>query len=33
MTSMTPMEKYVAENAKLDVVEVMPLRRILLAEV
>ena len=30
---MTPMEKYDAENAMLTVVEVMPLMRILLAEV
>ena len=30
---MTPMEKYDAENAILLVVEVMPLMRILLAEV
>ena len=29
---MTPMEKYDAENAKLDVVEVMPLMRILLVD-
>ena len=27
-----PMDKYVAENAKLDVVEVLPLMRILLAD-
>ena len=32
-TSITPMEKYDAENAKLVVVEVMPLMRIPLAEV
>ena len=30
--TITPMEKYVAENAKLEVVEVMPLMRILLAD-
>ena len=32
-TNITPMEKYDAENAMLIVVEVMPLRRILLAAV
>ena len=31
-TNITPMEKYVAENAKLDVVDVMPLMRILLVD-
>ena len=31
-TSITPMEKYVAENAKLDVVDVMPLKRIPLVD-
>ena len=31
--TMTPMEKYDAENAKLDVVDFMPLMRILLADV
>ena len=30
---MTPMEKYDAENAKLNVVDVMPLMRILLVDV
>ena len=29
---MTPMEKYDAENAKLDVVDLLPLMRILLAD-
>ena len=31
--TITPMEKYDAENAKLEVVDVMPLMRILLADV
>ena len=31
-TSITPMEKYDAENAKLEVVDVMPLRRIPLVD-
>ena len=30
--SITPMEKYVAENAKLDVVDAMPLMSILLVD-